>query len=138
MKKLLLIGFLALLANTCVLAQETPDSAKKLDVYYFHGKIRCATCLAVEKETRALVDSAFKKELATGTLHLSVMSLDKPDDDAVAQKYGIWGTSLLLVNDKGMKTDMTEVAFRFALNKPEKFREALRTAIQKQLGQAKK
>jgi hypothetical protein len=138
MKKLLLIGLLTFLAHTTLLAQEIHGTETKLDIYYFHGNLRCATCLAVEKETRALVDSTFKNELATGILRLTVLNLEKPDGHEVAQKYGVWGSSLLLVNDKGEKTDMTQVAFRLARNKPEEFDEALQTAIQQQLGQAKK
>ncbi len=136
MKKLLpLIGLLALFLNTSVFALEVIDTAKKLDIYYFHGHRRCATCLAVENETRALLSSDFKKELDTGVLKLTVLNLEEPESQALVQKYGIWGSSLLLVNNQGQKVDLTELGFRSARNKPERFHEELRAIIQQQLGE---
>lgn len=32
-----------------------------VEVIYFHGKQRCATCNAIEREAQQLVDSAFLK-----------------------------------------------------------------------------
>ena len=136
MKKLLpLIGLLALFMTTLVFAQEVIDTAKKLDIYYFHGHRRCATCRAIENETRALLSSDFKKELDTGVVKLTVLNLEEPESQALVQKYGIWGPSLLLANNQGQKVDLTELGFRFARNKPERFREELRSIIQQQLGE---
>ena len=135
MKKLLpLIGLLALFMTTLVFAQEVIDTAKKLDIYYFHGHRRCATCRAIENETRALLSSDFKKELDTGVVKLTVLNLEEPESQALVQKYGIWGSSLLLVNNQGQKVDLTELGFRSARNKPERFREELRSIIRHQLG----
>lgn len=136
MKKLLpLIGLLALFLSTSVFAMEVVNTPKKLDIYYFHGHRRCATCLAVENETRALLSSDFKNELDTGVLKLMVLNLEEPESQTLVQKYGIWGSSLLLVNNQGQKVDLTELGFRFARNKPERFREELRSIIQQQLGE---
>jgi hypothetical protein len=136
MKKLLpLIGLLALFLTTSVFAQEVIDTAKKLDIYYFHGHRRCATCRAIENETRALLSSDFKKELDSGVLKLMVLNLEETENQSLVQKYGIWGSSLLLVNSQGQKVDLTELGFRFARNKPERFREELRSIIQQQLGE---
>ena len=136
MKKLLpLIGLLALFLSTSIFALEVVNTPKKLDIYYFHGHLRCVTCLAVENETRALLGSDFKKELDTGILKLTVLNLEEPESQTLVQKYGIWGPSLLLVNNQRQKVDLTELGFRFARNKPERFREELRAIIQQQLGE---
>jgi hypothetical protein len=134
MKKLLpLIGLLALFLSTSVFAQEVIETAIRLDIYYFHGHRRCATCLAVEKETRALLRSDFKRELDTGVLKFTVLNLEEPESQSLVQKYGIWVSSLLLVNKQGQKVDLTGLGFRSARNKPERFREELRSIIQQQL-----
>jgi hypothetical protein len=130
MRKLLpLIGWLVLSATASAFAGEVLDSAKKLEIYYFHGHRRCATCLAVEKETRALVASDFQKEVDAGVLKLTLLNLEKPESKALVEQYGIWGSSLLLVNDWGQKVDRTGLGFQSARNQPEQFREQLRSII---------
>jgi hypothetical protein len=138
MKKLLpFIGLLALLLSVPVLAQQTIDSLKKLDIYYFHGQRRCPTCLAVEQATQDLLSSDFKKELDTGILKFTVLNYQKPESQTLVQKYAVWGSALLLVNNKGEMVDLTEKVFRTARHKPEQFREDLRSIIQQQLRIAK-
>ena len=135
MKKVLmpLLGLLALLALTTAWAEETLHAAKQLDVYYFHGKRRCPTCLAVETETRAVIETAFKKETDAGILKFSVLNLDDPASRGIAEQYGVWGSTLLMVDAQGQKTDLTDMGFRSARSKPEQFREELRAAIQQRL-----
>ncbi len=126
------IGILALLLSVAVLAQ-TIDSVKKLDIYYFHGQRRCATCLAVEQATQDLLNSEFKKELDAGVLKFTLLNYEKPESQALVQKYAVWGSALLIVNNKGEMIDMTEKLFRTARHKPDQFREDLRSIIQQQL-----
>lgn len=134
MKKLWpFIGLLALLLSAPVLAQQTIDSVKKLDLYYFHGQRRCPSCLAVEQATQDLLNSDFKKERDAGVLKFTVLNYEKPESQALVQKYAVWGSALLLVNKKGEMVDLTEKLFRTARHKPEQFREDLRSVIQRQL-----
>lgn len=132
-KRLLYLGLLALCLGAPVFAQKATETAKKLDIYYFHGHRRCATCLAVENETRNLLSSDFKKELDSGILKFTVLNLEKTESQALVQKYGIWGSSLLLVNEQGQKVDLTGLGFKAARKKPEQFRAELRSIIQQQL-----
>lgn len=134
-KRLPLISFLLLLTASAF-AGEVLEAAQKLDIYYFHGQRRCATCLEVEQQTRALIASDFQKELDAGLLKLTVLNLEKPESKALVEKYRIWGSSLLLVNDRGQKIDLTGVGFRSARNKPEQFRQELRAVIRRQLDEA--
>jgi hypothetical protein len=134
MKKLLpFIGLLTLLLSSSLYAQEIVENTKKLDIYYFHGHHRCATCLSIEQETKVLLSSDFKQKLDTGVLRFTVLNYEESENQALVQKYAIWGSSLLLVNNQGEKVDLTELAFRSARHKPEQFREELRSIIQQQL-----
>lgn len=126
------VGILALLLSVSVLAQ-TIDSVKKLDIYYFHGQRRCTTCLTVEQATQDLLNSDFKKELDAGILKFTVLNYEKPENQALVQKYAVWGSALLIVNNKGEMVDLTEKLFRTARHKPEQFREDFRSIIQQQL-----
>jgi hypothetical protein len=134
MKKLLpFIGLLALLLNVPVAAQPAIDSIKKLDIYYFHGQRRCPTCLTVEQATLGLLTSDFKQELDAGVLKFTVLNYEKPESQALVQKYAVWGSALLIVNNRGEMIDLTEKLFRTARHKPEQFREDLRSIIRQQL-----
>lgn len=132
-KPLPFIGLLALLLSPSVFAQEIVDNIKKLDIYYFHGHRRCATCLSIEQETKALLSSDFKQKLDTGVIRFTVLNYEESESQALVQQYAIWGSSLLLVNNYGEKIDLTELAFRAARHKPEQFREELRSIINQQL-----
>lgn len=66
-------------------------------------------------------------------MKLTVLNLDDPGSKSTAEKFGVWGSTLLLVDAAGHKTDLTGLAFRSARNDPEAFRQELRTAIQQHL-----
>ncbi len=70
-------------------------------------------------------------------MKLKMLNLEEPENQALVQKYVIWGSSLLLVNKQGQKVDLTEFGFRSARYKPERFREELRSIIRQQLGSEK-
>lgn len=130
MKKLFpLAGLLALLVCSSAFAQ----SGQKLDVYYFHSQRRCPTCLAIEKETRRVLEDSFKAEMDAGVLKLTVLNLEKAESQPLSKKFEIWGSSLLLVDAQGQKTDLSPMAFASARKQPEQFREQLAAAIRQQL-----
>jgi hypothetical protein len=57
------LGLLALLVCYSAFTQAVTQSSQKLDVYYFHGQRRCPTCLAIEKETRRLLEGGLKNQV---------------------------------------------------------------------------
>ena len=62
---------------TACAGNNTPETKKEtvakkespVEIIYFHGKQRCMTCMAIEKETKALVEG----ELAEDILRRSFM-----------------------------------------------------------------
>lgn len=134
MKKLLaLAGLLVLLVCSSAFAQAVAETGKKLDVYYFHSQRRCPTCLAIEKETRRVLEDSFKAEMAAGVLKLTVLNLEKAESQPLAQKFEIWGSSLLLVDSQGQMINLSPMAFASARKQPEQFREQLAATIRQQL-----
>jgi len=134
MKKLLaLAGLLTLLVCSSAFAQAVAETGQKLDVYYFHSQRRCPTCLAIEQETRRVLEDGFKAEMDAGVLKLTVLNLEKAESQPLAQKFEIWGSSLLLVDSQGRKIDLSPMAFATARKQPEQFREQLTAAIRQQL-----
>lgn len=66
MKKITIIMMAVLLSTAAITAcagNNTPETKKEtvakkkspVEIIYFHGKQRCMTCMAIEKETKALV-----------------------------------------------------------------------------------
>ena len=49
-------------------AQEQQPPKDHVEVLYFHGKQRCITCAAIEKNTKETVETLFADELKDGSL----------------------------------------------------------------------
>ncbi len=135
MRKLLLFFLSVTTAFSFMAAQGQTESkiTKKIDVYYFHGNHRCPTCNAIEKETRALLDSTFSTRMKDGVIKLHVLNHEEDKNEALVKKYEIWGSSLLLVDAKGKVINLTEMAFANARNDAPNFRKKLKAEINKLL-----
>ena len=46
-------------------AQEQQPQKDRVEVLYFHGKQRCITCAAIEKNTKETMETLFANELKT-------------------------------------------------------------------------
>ena len=112
-------------------AQEKAGVAPpKLEVYYFHATLRCPTCLAVEEQTRKTLDEKFGDELKAGTIQLKVLNLEEKENKAVAEKFGIgWSSLILYVPGSDKSMDLTEDAFANARTHPDDFRKELQEKI---------
>jgi len=118
-----------LLLGSFLMAQ-TPT--QKLDVIYFHATRRCPTCMAIEENTRKTLDTYFSNQLKNGTIKLTVINVDEDKNKAIAEKYEVTGSALFLTktsNGKQSKKDMTDFAFSYARNNPDKFISDLKDKI---------
>lgn len=103
-----------------------------VEVLYFHGKQRCATCVAIERETKAVVDGQFADAVESGALDMRVIDITKPENEAIADKYEITWSSLVVVKREGgeeQAENLTKFAFANARSKPEVFRSELAAKI---------
>ena len=77
MKNVLLMTVLCMGMAACAdgesksLAANQQTKKDVVKVLYFHGTLRCATCMAIEKNTNALVESAYAEKLKIGKLVFS-------------------------------------------------------------------
>lgn len=137
MKKLfylLSISFLAVSMLNCSNSAEkknaetqTPEITEtaKVIVYYFHGKQRCKTCLAIQKIAQQAVQDQF-----AGNDEVKFVELDYSDsaNEAIAEKYEVASSSLLIVSNE-KHTDLTETAFQNALSNPDVLKETVTNEI---------
>ena len=105
-----------------------------MEVLYFHGKQRCPTCRAIEKETEDVVCTIFADEVRKGTLVFK--SLDIDENEALADKYQVTWSSLVIVDygeGKENAENMTKFAFSNARKSPSVFRSGLADKIREML-----
>ncbi len=102
-----------------------------VEVLYFHGKQRCATCVAIEKNAKELLESTFADKLKSGKLVFK--SVDITEEETLADKYEVSWSSLIIVdydkNGKEEATNMTEFAFGNARTNPDNFKKGVAEQI---------
>ena len=106
-----------------------------VEVLYFHGKQRCATCVAIEKNAKELLESTFADKLKSGKLVFK--SVDIIENEELADKYEVSWSSLIIVeydkNGKEEATNLTEFAFGNARTNPDNFKKGVAEQINKML-----
>ena len=65
-----------------------------VEVYHFHGNNQCSSCIAVGDLAEKTVNTNFKDELASGRLVFAHINAELPENHALAEKYGVTGSSL--------------------------------------------
>ena len=121
--------------KTKSVAENQQTKKDVVEVLYFHGAQRCATCMAIEKNTKELLEAAYAEQLKSGKLVFS--SVDITKEEALAERYEVSWSSLILVDyDKSGKeraTNLTEFAFGNARTASDKFKQGLSEQITEML-----
>ena len=113
-----------------------PAKENGVEVLCFHGKQRCATCVAIERETKAVVDGQFADAVADGALEMRIIDITQPENEALAEKYEITWSSLVVVkyaDGSEQAENLTKFAFANARTNPEAFRSELTEKLKKLL-----
>jgi hypothetical protein len=64
---------------------------------YFHGNIRCATCLEIEKMARDTVISEFADESGPGGISWAAVNYDLPENDRYNSEFQLQAPSLIMM-----------------------------------------
>ena len=54
-----------------------------------YGEPYCPTCLKIEAQSRAAVESGFAGELAAGTVRFRIVNFDRPENKHFIDDYGL-------------------------------------------------
>lgn len=92
MKKLLLILATFLIVSNVVFASD------KVNVYYFHGKPRCTTCMKIEKYTQSAVSSMKDKDVI-----YQGIDMERPENASMVKKYNLFTKSVIVSKSKNGK-----------------------------------
>lgn len=87
-----------------------------VNVYYFHGKQRCKTCIAVGDVTKQTVEKNFQ-----GNNNVVFKELNTEDEvnATLIEKYDVSWNALIIAKGEQHK-NITEDAFSVAVDNPEK------------------
>lgn len=106
-------------------AQEEVSVCDGVEVLYFHGKQRCATCIAIEKSTQEVMEKDLADAVRKGEVKFRTIDISREENEAVAEKYEVTWSSLFVVKHKdGVEAveNLTEFAFGNARKAPEVFK----------------
>jgi hypothetical protein len=134
---IILAAYAVIYAGTSISASGLPNGASsvtgnKVEVYYFHFTRRCMTCTNVENESRKAVESLYPEQVKKSEITFKSVNLDEKEGEATGAKYKVEGQTLLVVSgDK--RIDLTDKAFMYANNSPEKLKAEIKKAIEKMI-----
>lgn len=106
------------------------EECSPVEIIYFHGKQRCMTCMAIEKETKALVEGELANLVRDGDVSFRVVDFSTEDGKKIAAKYKVTFSSLFVVSSNGTE-DLTRFAFANARSNAEGFRKELKDKVVK-------
>lgn len=110
----------------------TKEAFAKLQFLYFHGERQCPSCIAIGEETRKILKEQYQGLVDAGEMAFREINVDEEINFAIAEKYQIAGSALLLVktiDGKEEISDLTGDGFKLAKNMPDMFKEKVKTAI---------
>jgi hypothetical protein len=135
MKNLFVAGILALLysgvscnAQTDKMQQVTAGSGNDVEVYYFRMTIRCITCKTIEAEARKNVEMLYPEQFKSGKITFISLNIEEPAGQITGERLGVNSQALLIVKGD-QKFNITNEGFLYAVSKPQKFAEVMKSKI---------
>ncbi len=136
MKKMILALAICLVLTACgndgaskkndnVKTEQVEEEKDRVEVLYFHGKQRCPTCIAIEKNVKKAIETQLADELKNGKVVFKTIDISNPDNEKITEKYEVTWSSLFICKWKDGKEayeNLTEYAFANARNAPDTFK----------------
>ena len=99
------------------------DTARApIEIMYFYGKQRCVTCRAIEQVAVELTQNELREAIASGQVHFR--AIDWTQETTLAERYEVAWSSLI-IDCNGEVTNLTEQAFAYARQQPDKLKEEI-------------
>jgi hypothetical protein len=78
----------------------TNAAAQQVIAYYFHGMVRCETCLQIEQQAKAVIEQRFQAELNSKRLAFKSINYELPENAHFQTDYKLPCPSLVLVQQQ--------------------------------------
>ena len=143
MKQLILIGLALIAVTACgnsirkakgteTETTQTVASAAANDVvnvYYFHGKQRCKTCIAVGDVTEKTIKDLFANNPKVRFVEVKTQ---ESENAALVEKHEVtWNDLIIAKGDDHV--EITKYAFANAINSPDVLEDLIKTEVDKRL-----
>ena len=122
MKKNILL-FAVLMSFTAYAKNSQKVEQTAVNVYYFHGNMRCFTCKNMESYSREAIEKYFKKEIESGKVSFRVINIDQKNNQHYVNDYKLYTKTLIISitkNGKEVKYKNLDKIWEYSRNK-EKF-----------------
>lgn len=114
--------------NVQIEASSTIDVSTTM-VYYFHGKQRCKTCIAVGDLAKKTIENAYAGNDKVRFVEVNTSEKEYAD---LVEKYEIsWNALIIAKGDQF--TDLTEQAFATVVNSPEILENLIKETVNKNI-----
>jgi hypothetical protein len=98
-------------------------------VFYFHGKQRCKTCIAVGDVARETVEKAFADN---DKVRFVEINTSEKGNEALVEKYEVtWNALIIAKGDNSV--EITEQAFATAVGNPQSLEKHIKKEVNKRL-----
>lgn len=67
--------------------------------YYFHGTVRCRTCLAIESTAREVLQRELAGDFESGAIQWQTVDYEQPENEHFAREFQLTGATLVLVKE---------------------------------------
>lgn len=92
--------------------------------------------MAIEKNTREVINSLFANELRSGKVVFKIVDISTPEGEKIADRYEVTWSSLFVnkwKNGKETRNNLTEFGFGNARKNPDAFKKGLADKIHQSL-----
>lgn len=110
-------------------ANEKQENNNTVSVYYFHGKQRCKTCIAVENIVRETIETHFANNEKVEFLEIDT---SEKNHEELVEKYEVVSTALIIEGGNN-NINLTQQAFAVAIENPKKLVELIEQEVEKRL-----
>lgn len=78
-------------------AVESEGPGRRVVAYYFHGRVRCASCVKIGNLSGKAIRERFPEELRKGLIAFREVNIDDPENRHFIDDYGLSSQSLVIV-----------------------------------------
>lgn len=102
------------------------NDSTAINVFYFHGKQRCKTCIAVGNVAQETVEKYYQNN---DNIHFIELSTEDEKNEWLIERFDVSWNALIIAKGKQYE-DITENAFATAVKKPEKLSDEIKSIIE--------
>ena len=110
-------------------AENTTNDTTIVNVYYFHGKQRCKTCIAVGDVAKQTVEKYFADN---DKVIFTEINTSEKGSEALVEKYEVtWNALIIAKGDNSV--EITDQAFATAVGNPQSLENLIKKEVNKRL-----